>query len=296
MARLIDRFVICLAQASVAVIVSAGSVVKPVYASDSSERVIIKEEEFSLAAARLFPSLGDGRYGAIELVSVNKFRDPGGKTDFRLAQLQIFSIDCANRGVELIRTLFNIETSSDKPPQWAEATSGQKYKDGFNPKDIQHTPVDQFLIDRKRELLTSISNEEHRRVLAAPSFSRADEEVAVDYACAVIKSGIAEPVARKISLETAWLNNIRSLICSLDAPNSQKGNDIELVVRFHESTGNVQVSNTWLKERDVVSDRISAKFRGMNLSISRISGRATLSRGDVRFSGSCERVGETAKF
>lgn len=255
---------------------------------------ILRSSETSTLLGRLRGEPLEGRWAFIELQSIVHFRE---NDKMWLQSHSTASIDCRNKGFERIIRFFNLETDGDKPPKWAQGPESKKYEKGFPQKTFKHREVSQFVAAEFEEMSRNVSENERRGLSRPGSNWRSDEEVAVDFACAVIKGGMSSKEAAILMNETLGLTGVKTLSCVVSGGSSGRTKEFELTVRFHEPTGYVKVQDEWKLVKTVNPDRIHAKHKSSDLSISRLTGRAKITWEDgLEMNGSCEAVKAGRKF
>lgn len=262
-----------------------------VQAQDQHQFETLQLTEYSIVAARLMsPAVAWGRrWAGVEVKTLRRPAESGKLTDSVPTTYMVASVDCASRGFEVVRQFFNLETRSGQPERWSEGPVKPEYASGFNPVDIEHRPVSELLAAQLRDLLKSASEEE-RRWLAEPRFAREAEELAVDFACGVVREGRSEREVATQLMETAGLQGANTLKCALSDDQGRSQQTLMVTVRFHEPLGFVQVQGEWVKQRRITSDQIWAKYKDASLTIDRITGTGQLVSSSISLSGSCNRV------
>ena len=237
--------------------------------------------EFSMVHVDIQNSVLDKRYGVVDMIKSIRDGD-----NFRPFQRVLASVDCSNSGFEIIRDSYNVETEMKAGPRCVFAKPDVAYKEGFNPKTIQHRPVSDVIAAERQRIMDGL-DEATRKIISEPSFAPEPEAVAVSYFCQVVQQNASNREAAERALATGGIPDIKALGCTFQRQN---GNVIDITVRFSEASNMVQVQGEWEKERAVTGDRIDVKRRGVPLTISRITGRAQLELAGVTLQGACEAI------
>lgn len=251
---------------------------------------VVAPTERTVLAARII-DVRDGRWAVVESRK-HVWNSNSGRRQLQVFSHDLSSVDCRNRGFERVKRAFNVETDPTKAPKWV-VQEFDGYDQGVNPTKITHQPVANVLAREYQEIV-SRSDEKSRVTLPSPGTGkvRDDEEVLVDFACAVARGSTPSEAALLMN-NTLGLAGVVPLVCTF----SREGDDLELIVRFHEETGYVKLGNEWRFSRIVSRERIVVKDADSELSISRLTGRARLDMGEgAVVAGSCDQLRETRKF
>jgi hypothetical protein len=260
------------------------------------------KDEFSLILLTTASTLGvrvtvgnHKRWGAMEIKTINKI-DKGPKKQ-SVSQFEIYSVDCANRGVEEIRTRFNLEIDAEKEPRWAEGPINPKYEKGFISEQISHYPVIDFLNKRHKYVLDGADEENKKWLKEAKENPRLPDHLiaAVEFACLVIEKGLPPPVAAAKIMNDAGLTDVKTLECSLSDRQGMSKSPMDLTIRFSEATGFVQAQGFWVHKHLITPEKISLTWKDSNIEINRLNGRGSLTSGEFQFVGPCKVVDKTQR-
>jgi hypothetical protein len=281
---LISAFVLCTAAP------------ESVFAQQGRQFSLLMITDTTVVAGRLAGEPMENRWAVVETQTLNELGSSS-NSRLRISSRSIASIDCSNKGYERIRRLFNLETDPDKPVRWAVAPSPAEYEKGFNPKEIRHTPVGE-VVKREHAALVGRLNAEDAAKLPAPGTNwRAEEELAVDFACAIARNGMSEQAAAEMIENTLGLSDVKTLLCRLASPQHASGTDLELTVRFHDQASYVKVEDKWKRTRRVSTDQIFIKTGDQELTINRLTGSIRMRASDgFEMQGACDPVSSARKF
>lgn len=209
--------------------------------------------------------------------------------------LALYSVDCSVNGVEIVRDLLNMETDGNKEPRWVSLPGTEKYRNEFNPKEIQHFAVDEFIKKRKSKILDAADESTRRLLMDMKPFAPDPVEAVLAFGCAVIKDKLPPKQAANSTLKLNWLPGVKSIMCrySFDA---DRIDEIKVSVRFDEKRGFVQVNNKWEKNALLSSDNIRFKLLGNDVFVDRVTGRSFISIDSDRLSGNCDVDDGSRKF
>lgn len=286
----LTKYIVTVAAFLIATVFSASAIAQ---AEEEGEFHLILLSTTKSIAARVGSGM-DNRWTVMEVKTLDPITRGGGNA--RVIKYDVFSVDCANRGVEGIRTQFNIELDPDKEPHWANGPINPKYEKGFDPSLIKHLPVAEFLA-KQHEYLTTDTDEKTKKLLnkikAEPHFPE-QLIAAVAFACLVVEKGIARPIASVQIMADAGLLDVKTLNCSLAAQSQDKSTTpMNLTIRFSETNRFVQVQRFWVQRHAITPEEISLTWGKLEIEVNRFSGRATATTEDIQFDGACKVADRT---